>query len=510
MPDTDPPGGGGGAPSSAGSGEQPTVTCDDDSDCSDESACNGDESCEDGVCREGTPYCADQEEQGCTVTCSEPEEKGDAPTCEKAVTDADEDGHVADDNTCSAESDLPRDDCDDEEPATYLDAEEVCDGKDNDCDGLDDFAEGAPLGGETRTIWTKPSGESMAQFYAPVWCAGLDQYVVVWGTDQRLNFTSLNVAGEPVVEPKPLLDDGKNHSGMLFASCSEDTLGVVWNTTENTTQTLRFGRFELSAGGDVEQLDTVPPALPLFPDDYQVWGVARAGEDAWAVFGDNADSEGLVYRISSSGGVIPPPHNLGPTSWQNAIASSDGEVAVFWSRSDEDPAGVTMNWTRYAGAQLDETQAEEALVGTIPETSDGTTAVSGLSDGFYFTARTRSQRVLVAKRTSSGDGDCGPVEIPDSPYPFSGDGEIRLASANDSSAFYLISSPNYAVFRLPNDCDLSGGQGAARTALLTEETLNGASLTAVTSSPRGHLVVWQAAPNVRARAFGNAFCDTPE
>jgi hypothetical protein len=189
------------------------------------------------------------------------------------VTDADEDGHVADDNTCSAESDLSRDDCDDEEPATYLDAEEVCDGKDNDCGGLDDFAEGAPLGGETLTIWTKPSGESMAQFYAPVWCAGLDQYVVVWGTDQRLSFTSLDVAGEPVVEPKPLLGDGKNHSGMLFASCSEDTLGVVW---------------------------------------------------------------------------------------QNAIASSDGEVAVFWSRSDEDPAGVTMNWTRYAGAQLDETQAEEA------------------------------------------------------------------------------------------------------------------------------------------------------
>jgi hypothetical protein len=199
--------------SSGGEGGDAPKACSEDSDCADESACNGAETCEDGACREGTPFCADEEEQGCTVVCNEPEEDGDEPSCEKSTTDADDDGHVAEDNDCSAETDKPRDDCDDSEPATHREADEICDGKDNDCNGLDDFAEGAPLGGETRTIWTKPSGESTASYKAPVWCEALDQYVVIWGTDLRLVFTSLDAAGAPVVAPETLLDDGKSHVG---------------------------------------------------------------------------------------------------------------------------------------------------------------------------------------------------------------------------------------------------------------------------------------------------------
>jgi hypothetical protein len=295
-----------------------------------------------------------------------------------------------------------------------------------------------------------------------------------------------------------------------MAACSGDTLAVVRKATVESSSTLKFGRFRLSAEGHVEALDTAHPELPLLADDYQVWGVARAGEDAWAIFGDNDDSDGLVYRVSSGGGIIPPPHNVGATSWQNSLASSNGQVAAFWSRSELVPAAVTMNRSRYGGADLAEIEPEAPLVDAIPATSDGTTAISALADGFYFTARTRSQRVLVAKRTSSGDGDCGPVEIPDSPQPFSSDGEIRLASGNDASAFYLVSNPEYAVCRLPHDCNQSGGAGAARTAFLTDDSINGAASASVISSPFGHLVVWSSAFDLRARAFGNAFCDTPE
>lgn len=499
---------GAGAAGEAGRGGAPPLPCTEPTECSDGNACNGLEQCVGGLCVPGEPFCAAQEEDGCIVSCSE---SSGEPTCSKEVEDRDGDGHVALGNTCSVPTAKPRDDCDDSLASVYSGADEVCDGADNDCDGLDDFAAGMPLGGETRTLWTGSAAEAGGQ-PAIVWCDGIERYVAVWGTSRRVLAARMRVSGESVGSVQPLFDDQKSHTHRVLAACAGSTLGVLWTTVESNATSYRFARFGLgeSDDGNVSQLDAVPLSLPLLSPSQPPWGVARAGSGGWAIFGADADSNGIVYRVGTGGAIVPPPHSLGGMNWENGIASSGDEVALFWVTS-QGSGGVTFDWARFGGNNIDSTLPPTPVIGAIPMSSDGTAAISGLRDGFFLVGRTRSQRVLIAKRTySGGDQDCGPIEIEQSPLPFSGDGEIRLATANDRSAFYMASIGGPSVFRLPVDCDQSRVAGGSRSALLTVEAVNGAATMALTSSPQGHIATWFSGASLRARAWGNAFCDTPQ
>ena len=462
----------------------------------------------DGVCQPGEPPCDALEEAGCTVTCTE---STGGPICAKEVTDADADDHVSEGNTCSVESDKPRDDCDDSNAASYPGADEICDGLDNDCDGLDDFAEGAPLGGETRTIWSMSESES-GHYPAVAWCDGIQHYVVVWATSQRLLAARVRPNGTLSGEVQPLLDDQMPHREAL-AACSGSILGVAWRTTTpstSDTDPYRFARFDIGKDDAPSQIDAVPLALPLITGT--PFGVAASEGGAWGIFGLGSGSSGVVYRVTAGGAIVPPPHALPGIGWYNAVAGSKSDIAVFYARSvaSDTDVGTTFNWARYGGTDLATTLEPSLVVDTIPMASDGTTSIVGVEDGFFMVGRTRSQRVLVAKRTYAGGvGDCGPVEIADSLYPFSGDGEIRLATANNRAAFYVASSSGPQVFRLPHDCDQSRIAAGTRMTPLTAESVNSSINMVVGSSPSGHIAVWFSGLNLRVRAWGDAFCDTP-
>ncbi|MBX3127946.1 MAG: putative metal-binding motif-containing protein [Polyangiaceae bacterium] len=104
-----------------------------DVDCNDNNVCNGTEVCNvaSNTCVSGTPPNCD-DGVACTENKCDPEQG-----CYNPLIDADGDGHASDTlGSCGT-------DCDDNDPAVYVGAPELCDNKDNNCNGQTD--ETAPL-----------------------------------------------------------------------------------------------------------------------------------------------------------------------------------------------------------------------------------------------------------------------------------------------------------------------------------------------------------------------------
>lgn len=109
------------------------VTCTADSDCDDGDLCTGTEICNPTTktCQTGTPPVCD-DKNDCTTDKCDP-----LTGCYFPLIDADGDGHASDTlGTCG-------DDCDDNDKTVYAGAAELCDKKDNNCNG--DIDENAPV-----------------------------------------------------------------------------------------------------------------------------------------------------------------------------------------------------------------------------------------------------------------------------------------------------------------------------------------------------------------------------
>lgn len=108
--------------------------CEIDGDCADDDLCNGNETCgPDRLCRPGTPVVCDD-----GVTCTIDSCRPATGTCEHVGPDADGDTYI--DAACFGT------DCDDTRPEVHPGAPELCNSRDDDCDGtIDVGATCAPL-----------------------------------------------------------------------------------------------------------------------------------------------------------------------------------------------------------------------------------------------------------------------------------------------------------------------------------------------------------------------------
>jgi hypothetical protein len=497
-------GGTAGDAGSAGAAGAAPKACTSAAECDDALACNGAETCMNDVCVAGTPACADQQEAGCSVTCAE---SAAGPVCSKAVTDADGDGHVPVGNTCSVATEKPKDDCDDMSKAVHPQANEICDGLDNDCDGLNDFQEGMPLGGQIRTLWTETAEEWGSYGSGAGWSEKHQAYGVVWGSRFRVYFQRVSAAGERLGEVHTLIDDGASHAGETFLLVwNDDEFGLVYPEVPYSTF-YNFVRFKLT-GEDLvpTQVDAAPTVLGsyFYAEDLE------KGAGGWTVVGSGS-SANEVIRFTNDGALIPPPLAYG-TSSRSALASSGSETAGFWWYQVPDASQQIwgMKWARWGGTNLAETFPETILLpaASIASTSYARTNATGLADAFWMATTSGADRPLVARRgLTDATLDCGPVEL--TTLPAAGSRGQFAATATNAGAFavYAPSGSSPRVVGLPLDCSTPPA-GAALSTPLGESVVP--SRIAIASGSKGHLVTWATDTEIRVRAFGNALCDTPE
>jgi hypothetical protein len=145
---------------------QCTVSCTSDTECDDGNICTGNESCSptSHVCQQGTPLTCDDK-----ITCTD-NQCDPIRGCFYPLIDADGDGHASETlGACG-------DDCNDKDATIFAGASELCDGKDNNCNGSTDetapdwYADCdgdgfAPTGAAATQQCAKPTK-------APVSCSG--------------------------------------------------------------------------------------------------------------------------------------------------------------------------------------------------------------------------------------------------------------------------------------------------------------------------------------------------
>src|SRR5690606_15180234 len=205
----------------------PTAGCDDGL------ACNGVETCVDDRCESGEPPCS--AEPGCSALC---EESNAGAECSQQAEDADGDGEGS--AQCAASPGL---DCNDNDDSIFSTAVEICDGIDQDCDGLEDIDEGFDLTGEVVELPANYGGISGA------WSPDLGIFGIADWRSSGTHFQTVSPTGE-ASEAINLEGVGAvGFRGELTSGHGRFALGVPGN----------FGQFNLIDANGLLELEEPAP-----------------------------------------------------------------------------------------------------------------------------------------------------------------------------------------------------------------------------------------------------------
>lgn len=342
--------------------------CITDRDCDDGLFCTGTETCLEGRCVPGAPVvCMDGDP--CTEDLCNESTRG--CTYRPYTRDNDGDGHRnIRDGFRAGQPEACGDDCDDDNAMVYPGATEVCNGRDDNCNGvIDDNATFTPVGNDVRVSEpsTAPSGPG-----GLAW-SGERYLTTYWGYSQgnaHVYFSALDRAGNHVSMPpqRQITLTPSDAFGAAVAWTGRE-LGIVWQDRRDGDYEIYFNR--LTPDGEKlgpDQRITFAPGFSINPS------ITWTGSEFLVAWQDERDArnsggyEIYVQRIDRDGRQIE--DNLRITfdpanSESPVIAAGGGSVAIVWldgrGGMRNDPVGSRGIWFATFTSDMRRTSADQRI-----------------------------------------------------------------------------------------------------------------------------------------------------
>lgn len=299
--------------------------CESDAECDDGVFCDGMEQCIEGRCRRGAPPdCADMD------PCTEDLCVEETRSCENPpvfVADDDRDGYFV--------LGLCGDDCDDHDPLVYPGADEVCNGKDDDCDlRIDEGAAYMAEPGDMRLTFSDAASGRGDAAWSPLTETWGVTYWDYTGSTSDVYFQQLAPNGTPVAEPELLtLAPGDAWGADIVWNEEESQYAIVWQDRRDGVWEIYFNRLTAEGGklAPDYRVTFVPhwsinPTLVWTGNEYMIawqdWRHELVAPDNFEIYVTFMDREG--FEIGDDIRVTFDPDN----SEAPELALADGEIGI--------------------------------------------------------------------------------------------------------------------------------------------------------------------------------------
>lgn len=458
---------------STSSGETSEGGCSDDTDCDDGLACNGAETCDGDTCLPGVDPC-ETPADGCATAC---EESDSGAVCAVVAEDADDDGHGS--VECEA---APGDDCDDTLDTVFTGAEEICDGVDNDCNGLADLDDGLSIYG-TPTITPLAFFADLA--YSPAEEAYGIAYSTLSGDDL---FVSYNLDQSQRAAPTSFPDDATDR---IFLEWTGDSFAGVYRRDG------QMARQAINADG----LAGTPAGISATAGVGSGYGVSEFSDGGLGVAWERGAGEFAVRFLAA---------DLTPAGQEIQFVTTDIRRNPRLARVEDT---IAIGWRDTASRLgfFDQDLVEQSVVeltATGSGSTYGTLSVGAMGDGFAVSYRSGSatQRVEYAEYERDGSLRCGPIDLTEpGPVRYFG-----MDTYEGTAAIYVANDADWTLRRIRENCEEVDGGAVIENVPFFGETAD------IDINASGIGIVSQLfdegggdSARISFRAFGPNVCDAP-